>query len=236
MKRIAVSAILCALAFNLSFFWQELWLVIPKALTPGLYPTLFHNNHDWTGSAPNVDLLQGTGAIATLASGLFFLTVRRWRLFAFWMAFEGLFQSLSQLAVGTQLPGNDVGRALAYLGMGEGGKTALLALALLSMVVAGGSLARIRPPLLEAALAALLSIALIVPFRLPRNIVEVLLIPAIVQAIGLISLLLGASFADRRVSEPMTAPLLVPTLALAVLLLIFQLILRPGIPFFHGAA
>jgi hypothetical protein len=42
------SLLLCALAFNLTFFWQELWLVIPKALTPGPHPVLYHNDHGWT--------------------------------------------------------------------------------------------------------------------------------------------------------------------------------------------
>jgi len=70
-----------------------LWLVIPKALTPGLSPILYHNDHGWTGSAAITELLQGTGAIATLASGLGALwilaTFRRmsasWQVFAFWM-------------------------------------------------------------------------------------------------------------------------------------------------------
>ena len=64
------SALLCTLAFNLTFFLQELFLVIPKALTPGLYPALFHNNHTWTGSNPIAGLLQVTGALADLGSGL----------------------------------------------------------------------------------------------------------------------------------------------------------------------
>jgi hypothetical protein len=58
------SSLLYAIAFNLTFFIQELFLVIPKSLTPGLYPTLFHNNHTWTGTNPLQDLLQGTGALA----------------------------------------------------------------------------------------------------------------------------------------------------------------------------
>src|SRR6185436_9530001 len=94
----ASSVVLCALAFNLTFIWQELWLVIPKALTPGLHPVLYHNDHDWTGAAPVAELLQGTGALATLASGLAFaggLVVARgasaaWRVFLFWMAVQGL--------------------------------------------------------------------------------------------------------------------------------------------------
>jgi hypothetical protein len=46
------STLLSALAFNLVFFVQELFLVVPKALTPGLHPTLYHNNHHWTGDNP----------------------------------------------------------------------------------------------------------------------------------------------------------------------------------------
>ncbi|HMA50307.1 MAG TPA: hypothetical protein VKP60_11170 [Magnetospirillaceae bacterium] len=229
-RRVATSTLLCALAFNLTFFWQELWLVIPKALTPGLHPILFHNNHDWTGTAPTVELLQGTGAIATLASGLVFLALSRRGLFCFWMAFEGLFQSLSQLVLGTRLPGNDVGRALAYLGLGEGGRMVLLALAVMAMAAAGIVLARDRPPLWEAVAAALLAILLIIPFRLPRNLIEVLLIPVIVQVCGLVFLSLGACLA--RSPAPTTAPALAgPALALAILLAIFQLVLRPGIAF-----
>lgn len=64
------SVLLCALAFNITFLWQELWPVIPKALTPGLHPILYHNHHSWTGHAPVEELLQGTGAVATLASGV----------------------------------------------------------------------------------------------------------------------------------------------------------------------
>lgn len=229
LRRLASSALLCALAFNLTFFWQELWLVIPKALTPGLHPILYHNDHDWTGSSPVVEVLQGTGALATLASGLAFLGAPR-RLFGFWMAFEGLFQSLSQLALGTQLPGNDVGRALAYLGIGQGDRTALLALAVFSMAAAGAALARHRPPLWETIAAGLLAILLIVPFRLPRNLVEVLLIPVIVQCLGLLFLTLGAAAVRLRGSPSAPGPA-VPAIALLVLLAVFQLVLRPGIRF-----
>ena len=246
----ASSVVLCALAFNLTFFWQELWLVIPKALAPGLHPVLFHNDHDWTGSHPQVELLQGTGAIATLVSGLIFagmLTLRSWsptwRLFAFWMAFQGLYQSLSQLAVGTLLPRNDVGRALAYLQVPEAGHWALLALAVAAMAVAGAFLAR-RYPLappgphtralgLTIAGTTMLAIALILPFRLPRNLIEVALIPLFVHLLGAGWTVLGAALtrprgtgADRRPSG-----LIGPALALLALLLVFQGVLRPGVSF-----
>src|ERR1700749_3127303 len=136
------SLLFCVLAFNLTFFLQELFLVIPKALLPGVHATLYHNNHDWTGNDPRVELLQGTGAIADLAVGLLFswllAHVRQRsitaRLFLFWMAFQGLYQFLSQMVLGTILPQNDVGRALTYLGFSSGAKLATGLLALAAMI------------------------------------------------------------------------------------------------------
>lgn len=58
------SALLYTLAFNLIFFIQELFLVLSKALSPGLRATLYHNNHRWEGDNPLASLLQGTGAVA----------------------------------------------------------------------------------------------------------------------------------------------------------------------------
>ena len=55
-----LSSLFCStLAFNLTFFLQELFLVIPKALVPGVHATLYHNNHGWTGDAAILPLLQG---------------------------------------------------------------------------------------------------------------------------------------------------------------------------------
>ena len=66
------SGLLYTLAFNLTFFIQELFLVVPKALTPGLRPTLYHNNHNWEGDHPLERLFQGTGALAIFLTGLVF--------------------------------------------------------------------------------------------------------------------------------------------------------------------
>lgn len=66
----ATSALLYTLAFNSIFFIQELFLVLPKALTPGLRPTLFHNNHTWEGAHPLASLFQGTGALATFLTAI----------------------------------------------------------------------------------------------------------------------------------------------------------------------
>jgi hypothetical protein len=239
------SLLLCALAFNLTFFWQELWLVIPKALTPGLHPVLYHNNHDWTGDAPVAELLQGSGAVATLASGMAFCGILAiaprissgWRLFFFWMAFQGLYQSLSQLAIGTLLPGNDVGRALGYLGIGTTGKGALFILAVAAMAYAGIWLAgRDAQPGTRRSgygmlLVALLSVLLIIPFRLPRNIIEVALIPLIVNLIGIGWLILGMAIVAHPGNGAERSGIAGPLLALCATLLVFQLVLRPGIAF-----
>ncbi len=241
----AGSVLLCALAFNLTFFWQELWLVIPKALTPGLHPVLYHNNHDWTGNAPVVELLQGSGAVATLFSGLAFCVIlsssRRisdtWRLFVFWMAFQGLYQSLTQLAIGTLLSGNDMGRALGYLGVGTAGHILLLVLAVAAMALAGGWLAR-RIPTRNSGygllLTALLSVIVVIPFRLPRNLIEVALIPLIVNLVGIGWLILGMALVRRGAGHgpyEEQPSIMGPALALGGTLLLFQLVLRPGIAF-----
>lgn len=240
-----VSAILCALAFSLTFFIQELGLVVPKALVPGLDPILYHNDHGWRGDDPIAELLQGGGAVATLLSGLFFLWLAgriaperaAWRLFAFWMAFQGLFQSLSQCAVGSLISGNDVGRALAWLGAGPLAKAALLLVAVAAMFVAGRALARRYPLTAPDRRAALLLLAtlgvatlLVIPFRIPREPVEVVLIPLIVHLIGLGWTTLGLS-ANRTATATRAPSIMAPAAALALLLAFFQLVLRPGVAF-----
>ncbi|WP_269713865.1 hypothetical protein [Caulobacter sp. NIBR2454] len=234
--------VLCALAFNLTFFWQELWLVLPKAWA-GLQPTLFHNDHSWSVEAPIAELLQGTGALGTLTSGLAFtaalaLTRRAgptWRAFFFWMAAQGLFQAFSQLAIGTILSGNDVGRALTYLQLGQPAKIALLAVAVVAMAAAGAVLARLAP--IGRALAwtipsaALLSAILIVPFRMPRHIIEVGLIPLIVNLILAGWIVLGAALVKGAAREAGPVGLLWPSAALVAVLAVFQLLLRQGVGF-----
>ena len=122
-QRTLHSSLLYALSFSLIFFIQELFLVVPKALTPGLRATLYHNNHNWTGDNPLAHLFQGTGALAILLTALGFVAwlklrpprTETARLFAIWMAFHGFFQSLPQVVVGAVLPQNDVGMAFGYL-------------------------------------------------------------------------------------------------------------------------
>jgi hypothetical protein len=253
------SSLLYALAFNIIFFIQELFLVVPKALTPGLRPTLYHNNHDWEGDHPLAALLQGTGALAILLVGLLFAVLARAgagrssnaRLFIVWMAYHGLFMALTQVVVGAILPANDVGMAMDYLGMGAAAKTAAALAALAAMVAAGLALTR---PLLSladdagriavpgsrsgfifriATLPAIAAIALIIPFRIPREAIEVVLPPLIVTiaGIGWIQANAWRSTGVATGGRWLAGSLAGPLACLLVLLLVFQLVLRPGIAF-----
>jgi hypothetical protein len=162
------------------------------------------------------------------------------------MAFQGLYQSLTQLAIGTMLPSNDVGRALAYLHAGVAAKGALAAVAVTAMALAGVLLARAFPSdgeegetvrtrafVQKMLLTAMLAIALIVPFRLPREFVEVALIPLFVNLVGVGWLAVGAAIVRPGAgSEGQDRPAVVgPALALGVTLILFQFVLRRGIAF-----
>jgi hypothetical protein len=260
--RLTISSwLLYALAFNLVFFLQELFLVLPKALTPGLYPTLFHNNQTWTGQDPLQDLLQGTGAVSIFLIGTIFAFLLHSRperstthhLFIFWMAYQGLFQSLPQVVIGGMNPSNDVGMAMNYLGLGRADKAVAGFVALGVMAAAGLWLG---PHLLSLApdsaqihtrskragfifrigvLPAFAGIILIVPFRMPRNLVELILWPLIVTFAGTLWLQLSARRITRvrYCGRPKPASIFLPFWALVILVLIFQLILRPGIRFYY---
>jgi hypothetical protein len=254
------SALLYALAFNLTFFLQELFLVLPKALTPGLRPTLFHNNHNWDGENPLASLFQGTGALAIFLTGVacaVFLRRRperssTVRLFLIWMTYNGFFQSLPQVIIGAISPRSDLGMAMDYLGLGATAKTlaALVSLAaippaalwlrrpLLSLAEGPGCIIspgkRTRFVFRVATLPALTAILLIIPFRVPREFIEVVMLPVLVTVIGIAWLQAGA----WRLSGVTTGggsgagSLAYPLGALLVLLLVFQLLLRPGVHFY----
>ena len=254
------SALLYTLAFNAIFFIQELFLVLPKALTPGLRPTLFHNNHSWQGDSPLVALLQGTGALAIFPVGLSCaLLLRRGtgrsstvRLFLIWMTYNGFFQSLPQTIIGAVEPDNDVGMAMDYLHWGATAKTAaafvaLAAIPLVSLWLTHPllSLARARAHIgtarartwfifQVATLPALTAIPLIILFRVPRNFVEVVIVPVVVTVIGIAWVQAGAWRVTRvdQVASIGTVSIAYPLCAVLILLLMFQLLLRPGIHFY----
>ena len=256
----ATSALLYTLAFNLVFFVQELFLVLPKAFTPGLRPTLFHNNHRWEGEHALASLFQGAGAFATFVLGLGCLLVLRHgagrtviaRLFLVWVGYCGVFMALPQVVVGALSSGSDVGMAMEYFRLTAAAKNiaALLALAaiplfarefsrhLLGLASEPAQLAdagaRSRFIFQTATLPALVAIVLILPFRVPREWIEVLFLPVVVAAIGMFWVQSGA-WRLRTVKAaglPATTSLVYPLAAVIALLLIFQLWLRPGVAFF----
>lgn len=255
----AASTLLYVLAFNLTFFLQELFLVLPKALTPGLRPTLYHNNHTWEGTNPLASLFQGTGALATLSFGLLCLWwLRRsqrgstgTRLFLFWMAYCGCFMALPQVVIGALSAGSDLGMAMAYLQLGETVRigAALMALGLMPLVALllcrpafeladtpariAGPGARTRWVFRMVTLPALLGTALVIPFRVPRELVEVVLVPVLVILPGIPWIQADAWRVRETRIHDASAALSVgyPLAAAVVLLLFFQIVLRPGVPF-----
>jgi len=257
--RLSVSSgLLYVLAFNLTFLLQEIFLVLPKAAVPGLTPTLFHNNRTWTGDHPLVGLLQGSGALAILLIGLMALLSLRWstkrsittQLLLVWMAYHGLFQSLSQVVVGALNPGNDVGMAMTHLALSEGEKVvlAVVALALLVPVafalarhclalatpegVVGTPGARARIVLQVVTVPALTGILLIIPFRMPRGWIEVALLPAIITWLGVSWMQAGAwRLQVAPASGRRQFSIAIPLGSLLALFVLFQTYLRAGVTF-----
>jgi hypothetical protein len=259
-KLTITSALLYALAFNLIFFIQELFLVIPKALTPGLRPILFHNNHSWTGENPLASLFQGTGALAIFATGAMCALLLKLRparsasarLFLIWMAYNGFLQSLPQVVIGSVERENDVGMAMDYLHFGVTAKTVAAVVALIAIAVVALFL---RGPLLSlaqnandiasgrarasfmfrvATVPAFAAILLIIPFRVPRNWVEVVAVPVVVTLIGVAWIQAGAwAISQVKASGTLSSKSVVYAFgALLILLLVFQLVLRPGVRFY----
>lgn len=254
-----LSLLLYVLAFNLNFFIQELFLVLPKAFTPGLHVTLFHNNHHWQGEHPLAKLFQGTGVLATMLSALACMGLLRRnatgstaaRLFLIWMIYCGLFMALPQFVVGALSGGSDIGMAMDYLGLGVAAKTAaaLLALALMPPVALGLTrrlleladapvriatrAARTRYVFFIATLPVLAAIVPIVAFRVPREWTEVMLPPLVVSWIGIVWMQAGAWRVENAKAggEVGDIALARPLFAALLLLLFFQCVLRPGIHF-----
>lgn len=255
-RTVFCSLLLYVLAFNLTFFVQEVFLVLPKALTPGLMPTLFHNNHRWEGEHPLAALFQGTGALATAVMGLACLWAARRgagrtplrRMALVWLAFCGLLMALPQVVIGALSGGSDVGMAMDYLQLSTATKSLLAVLALGAMPCvalallppalalaedAGTPRARMRHVGEWIALPALLGMVAVLPYRVPREWLEVVLLPVPVTVPGVLWMLAGAAQAraatPRVVGRVTLGALLIAALAL---LAFFQGVLRPGIAFY----
>ncbi len=252
------SAIFYALAFNIIFFLQELFLVLGKKAL-GLKSILYHNNHTWEGEHPLSLLMQGSGALAIFLIGIICLVILRiisksrseWKLFVLWLAFHGLIQSVPQVLVVSMDPGTDVGEALVgYLNLSP---TLLIVLAGLSMLFIAlisvwfckpllGFISRdsglnnpkgkLRYILSIAVGAALLGSVLVVPFRIPP--VSQAITPFIVFVFSI-----PWTWSAAPVSQPIECSAnrineriyWVPIVLLMLLLILFRLVLAPGVEF-----
>jgi hypothetical protein len=140
---------------------------------------------------------------------------------------------------GALVPGNDVGMAMDYFHLSQTAKWVAAFVALAAIVPIAARLARHLLGLSHklftiATVPALAALPLIVAFRMPREMLEVLLPPVLVTIVGLTAIhatawrVRGASGA----LEPEPVSIAYPLVAVVALLLVFQLVLRPGIAFY----
>lgn len=249
------SAVLYALAFNLIFFIQELFLALGKRWL-GLKAYLYHNNHNWDGNHPMERLAQGYGAVAILIVGIICLVIARsikrstqWiQLFFLWMSFQGFAQSVPQFITAKAAPDTDTGQAFTYLGIGSTAGIVICIAGIILMLFIGASFSRYLLQLAPnsdhtdtpgkrfgylfkiAVAASLIGIVLIIPFRImpwDRAIAPV--------AVTLISIPMVFANAwkinniDPVNNEVNKKIFVVPVILLIVLLLVFQLILAKGV-------
>jgi hypothetical protein len=251
------SAVIYALAFNIIFFVQELFLALGKYWL-GLRAVLYHNNHNWYGSHPKDALAQGYGALAIFILGIILAIVffsmnneRRWmKLFVFWLAYQGLMQSLPQFGTASVARDTDTGQAFNYLGWSEATGTLLMIVSFLLVIIISVSCSRLllkmapsdihsQTPALRfrylfriAFLAGIMGIALIFPFRVPP--MDRALAPVMVTMFSVPWIFANAWRVKHTATvnnEVNSKVLALPIMLLVILLLVFQLLLRPGISF-----
>ena len=253
------SAVIYALAFNLIFFIQEVFLVIGKKVL-GLESYLYHNNHTWSGQHPDELLMQGAGALGIFILGLLCSILFNYlkhvgsqiRLFILWMGFHGIIQSLPQIVVAYLEPKTDVGQALVdYLQLSELVLIILAIAAILSIPAYCYWIGRqllgfvsseeyISNPRFRSIFikyigvgAALLGTLLIIPFRLPP--LTQVISPILVMLISIPWVWVLASI--HKEVESMTSTTLndkvlwTPVILLILLLIFFQGVLSKGVSF-----
>lgn len=249
------SAVLYALAFNIIFFIQELFLALGKKWL-GLKAYLYHNNHNWDGDHPMDRLAQGYGAVAIFITGIICLFIARriklptqWlQLYFLWLAFEGLAQSLPQFVTAAGSPDTDTGQAYSYLAISDSVglliSIASILLMLFTSMAYSRYLLQLSPSaqyvssasrrfnyLLHAAMiASLIGIVLIVPFRIMPW--DRAMAPVFVTLLSIPMVFANAwNVKDvKTINSSINQKIFIwPIIFLITLLLIFQLILAKGV-------
>jgi hypothetical protein len=166
------------------------------------------------------------------------------------MVYSGVFMALPQVVIGAVSRQSDVGMALSYLQLAAAVRT-MLALAALALIPVGGwwlageflataataqrasVRTRRRFVFQVATLPALLAIPLIVLFRIPREFIEVLAVPAVISVAGTVWVQASAwRAAPQTPSSQTQGSVAYPLAAVLLLLLAFQLVLRRGVAFY----
>lgn len=249
------SAVLYALAFNLIFFIQELFLALGKKWL-GLKAFLYHNNHNWEGNHPMESLAQGYGAVAILITGIICLVIARrmktsvhWlHLFFLWMSFQGFIQSIPQFISAKAAPDTDTGQAFTYLGIGETAGVIIAIAGVVIMLGIGASFSRYLLQLAPSAAdtdqpkqrfsylfkiavaASLIGIVLIIPFRIMPWSRAFAPIGVTLISIPMVFANAWKVTAINPVGNDVNRKIfLVPIVILAIVLLLFQLILAKGV-------
>ncbi len=249
------SAVLYALAFNIIFFIQELFLALGKRWL-GLKAYLYHNNHNWDGNHPMERLAQGYGATAIFITAMICLFIarrmkwsRHWlQLFFLWLAFEGFAQSLPQFITAAGAPDTDTGQAYTYLAIPNGIGLLISIAGIILMLAIGMAyskyLLQLSPSaqyvatasrrfnyLLHASvIASLLGIVLIIPFRIMPW--DRAMAPVFVTLLSVPMVFANAwhvkevQTINSKINEKIFAW---PVIFLVALLLIFQLVLAKGV-------
>lgn len=249
------SAMLYALAFNLIFFIQELFLTLGKRWL-GLKAVLYHNNHNWFGEHPKERLAQGYGALAIFIAAIVFLIIARamknskhWmQLFFLWLSFQGFAQSLPQFITAFMAPDTDTGQAFNYLGLSQTTGLIISIISIIFMLSIGAMFSKYLLQLASSmittesakarfgfifrvgVLASIIGIIIIIPYRIMPW--ERATAPVFVTLLSM-----PMVFANVWNVKPLVPVnndvnkkiLFTPVIFLIILLLVFQLVLAKGV-------
>lgn len=251
------SSVLYALAYNVIYFIQELFLALGKKWI-GLKAYLYHNNHTWVGEDPRDDLMQGLGALVIFILGLLLLLLffkirksKHWtRLFILWLAHHGLIQSLPQLSSVPMDRSSDVGQAITYLHLGTTTDYLISYASIISIIILAygfsrwfmqftpenyipdHGLKRFRAIFYLVLLPAVLGTIILFPYRIMpinRYQMTVMLLLVCVPAIFAFSWLVKSV---RPVGNEVNKKIIWAPIIFSILILIFfQLVLAPGVVF-----
>jgi hypothetical protein len=251
------SSVLYALAYNVIYFIQELFLALGKQWI-GLKAYLYHNNHNWVGEDPRDDLMQGLGALVIFFLGilLLFLFFRmrksaHWtNLFVLWLAYNGLNQSLPQITTVPIDRRSDMGQAITYLQLGDTMDYLLSYVSVIAIIALAYGFSkwfmqftpahislnhgfkRFRALFYIVLLPGILGTIILFPYRImpiDRYQMTVLFLIICVPATFAFSWMVkGVKSVDNEVNQKI---LLTPIMLSILVLLFFQLVLAPGVVF-----